>query len=197
MKRVEPIKTREKIDHMKQILKSNSLRNYCMFVVGINCAMRVTDLIRIEWQDVLDQDGSIRKVLSTIAGEPLHIAYYSGFPITVTMTEAINEYLKIRQNIKLREPVFVSRKTKQGDPVAVQRNIVYIHMSDAAKKAHIDNFGTHTMRKTWGYMAIQKGASIEYVQRIFNHSSTTVTAEYLGLSVHEEVIENIIINLNL
>lgn len=41
MKIVQPIRDKEKIEDMKQVLKHESYRNYFLFVMGINTGLRI------------------------------------------------------------------------------------------------------------------------------------------------------------
>jgi len=45
---VEPIRDRKKLEVMKAVLKSKSLRNYAIFVLGINSGLRVSDLLNLK-----------------------------------------------------------------------------------------------------------------------------------------------------
>ena len=59
--RVEPIRSKEKIREIKQLLKSeNRWRDYVLFVCGINFGLRIGDLLRIKIKDIIDFDDSIR-----------------------------------------------------------------------------------------------------------------------------------------
>lgn len=57
MNLVEPIRDRKKIEDMKVYLKGNSLRDYALFVVGINVALRISDLLKLTCTDILNQNG--------------------------------------------------------------------------------------------------------------------------------------------
>lgn len=58
---------------------------------------------------------------------------------------------------------------------------------------HINNFSTHSMRKTFGREVFQKsGTNAEMalvrLSELFNHSNVAVTKRYLGIS-KEELME--------
>lgn len=57
MNLVGPIRDKRKIKDMKVYLKGRSTRDYALFVVGINIALRVSDLLKLTWNDVLSQSG--------------------------------------------------------------------------------------------------------------------------------------------
>lgn len=54
MNAVEPIRDPKKINVMKSYLKGKNIRDYALFVVGINVALRISDLLNLKWGDVYD-----------------------------------------------------------------------------------------------------------------------------------------------
>src|SRR5258708_24944189 len=58
---VEPIRDKKQIAHIKNLLKGQSrFRDLLLFVVGINSALRISDLLQLKLKDVLDEQGRIR-----------------------------------------------------------------------------------------------------------------------------------------
>ncbi|MCF3195977.1 integrase, partial [Pseudomonas bubulae] len=47
------------------------------------------------------------------------------------------------------------------------------------------NLGTHSMRKTRGWLMHQSGVSIEMICKVLNHSSPAITMFYLGITQDE------------
>ena len=60
MELVEPIRDTRKIEKMKKYLKAKSLRDYCLFTVGINSGLRVSDLLNLRVGDVEDERGKLK-----------------------------------------------------------------------------------------------------------------------------------------
>ena len=46
-------------------------------------------------------------------------------------------------------------------------------------------YGTHTLRKTWGYQARKQGVSIELIQAKLGHLSPAITCRYIGITDEE------------
>lgn len=69
MKSVDPIRDEKKIGDMKIYLKGKSLRNYALFVVGINVALRISDLLKLTWSDVLDENMKDFKAIRLVEGK--------------------------------------------------------------------------------------------------------------------------------
>lgn len=59
---VDPIRDEQKIQTMKSYLKGKSLRDHALFVVGINVALRITDLLALAWRDVVDENGKFKEI---------------------------------------------------------------------------------------------------------------------------------------
>lgn len=50
-----PIRTKEEIEKMKEYyLTKKDYRDYTLFVIGINTALRISDLLNLKWYDVYD-----------------------------------------------------------------------------------------------------------------------------------------------
>ena len=59
---VDPIRDEQKIQTMKSYLKGKNLRDHALFVVGINIALRITDLLALTWADVVDENGKFKEI---------------------------------------------------------------------------------------------------------------------------------------
>jgi integrase len=57
------------------------------------------------------------------------------------------------------------------------------------------NYGTHSLRKTWGYHARQQGVDLALIMHKLNHASLVYTKRYLGITDAE--LEAVIQRLNL
>jgi len=191
MEYVEPIRDKKKIDDMKKILRATNLRDYCLFTLGINSGLRISDLLNLIVKDVMDKK---RKIKDRITLREQKTGKVKNFPIADTAKKAIMEYL-ITRDFKLEEPLFLSRKEKQGKKT-IGRQQAYIIINKIAKMVGLkDRFGTHTLRKTFGYHAYQSGIDISILQKLFNHSAPCVTLAYIGITQDE--LDDVYLNLNL
>ena len=57
MKAVDPIKDVQKIREIKQKLRATNSRDYLLFTMGINLALRASDLLALKVGDVFDERG--------------------------------------------------------------------------------------------------------------------------------------------
>lgn len=178
MECVEPIRDKEKIAAMKKILRHDSLRDYCLFTLGINSGLRVSDLLALRITDVADERG---KPHDRIALREQKTGKAKDFPLSASAQKAIREYLDTR-SIRLHDPLFPSRLSGY----TLQRAGAWKVINKAARAVGItDHIGTHTLRKTFGYHAYMMGTDITRIQKLLNHSSPGVTLAYIGITKDE------------
>ena len=189
MEYVQPIRDEKKIEAMKKVLKSSSLRDYCLFTLGINSGLRVSDLLKLDVFDVIDEKARIKDRISI---KEQKTGKVKDFPIGSTTKKALKEYLDSRADISPEQALFPSRKG--GTPITRQQ--AYRIINDAARAVGItDKIGTHTLRKTFGYHAYKQGADITRIQYLLNHSAPSVTLRYIGIT--QEELDNVYLTLNL
>ena len=182
MEYVEPIRDKQQIDAVKNYLKKQNLRDYLLFVLGINSGLRISDLLVLRISDVKTKDRVIIREKKT--------GKKKDFPLSDTCKKTISEYLA---NINDENDwLFKSKKGEQP----ITRIQAYRIMNRAARAVGIHGaIGTHTLRKTFGYWAYKSGADVTKIQKLLNHSAPSVTLAYIGITKDE--LDNIYINLNL
>ena len=182
MEYVEPIRSKRQIDNIKRYLKHSNLRDYLLFVLGINSGLRISDLLSLTVDDVKDKNRIILRERKT--------GKTKDFPLSDTCKKAIQEYIA-----NARDTDSWLFRSKKGDR-PITRVQAYRIINSAARMVGIDEgIGTHTLRKTFGYWAYKKGVDITKIQKLLNHSAPSVTLGYIGITRDE--LDNIYINLNL
>lgn len=111
------------------------------------------------------------------------------FPLCNGLLTEMEKYTK---NMKVGEYLFKSRK---GDNKTITTVQAYRIISKAAKRIGLEEIGTHTMRKTFGYWHYQLYKDVAILQEIFNHSSPSVTLRYIG--INQDIIDNSYMNFSL
>lgn len=189
MEFVQPIREKSQIESIKMYLKGYNFRDYCLFTLGINSALRISDLLNLKISDVVDEKKQPR---NRIQMREKKTGKTKDFPISDTAKKAIKEYLKLRGNYSLDEALFPSRKGGG----ALLRNQAYKVINRAARAAGItEKIGSHTMRKTFAYQAYQTGVDITLIQKLLNHSAPSVTLAYIGIT--RDQMDDVYLNLNL
>jgi integrase len=163
MEYVQPIRSKAKIDHIKEILGRRSPRNRLMFILGINTGLRISDILMLTVQDIHNKQHI--EVREQKTGKVRQIK------INSNLQTAIKEYFKCYDCEESQKKVF-----------DISRIQAYRIINDAARTVGLlDRIGTHTLRKTFGYHHYQKHKDVAILQNIFNHSSPSVTLRYIGV----------------
>ena len=170
MANVDPIKSRADIKKVEKILMQGSYRNYMMFKIGINLGLRISDMLKLNIKDVKNKD--FINIIEQKTKKKRCI------PINQTIKEIIKKYtLDKGENMPLFPGINFTR---------LSRITAYRIIHDACKKANIKgNFGTHTLRKTFGYHFYKKFKDIAMLQKILNHSHPSTTLRYIGIEQEE------------
>lgn len=187
MEFVQPIRDSQKIKTIKKLLRQQNLRDYCLFVVGINSGLRISDLLKLRISDVIEGN----KIKDRIRLREKKTNKFKDFPLSDKTKSALKEYLNTRK-YNDNEPLFISRKNKGF----LLRQQAYKIINNVAQEVGIkEKIGTHTLRKTFGYHAYKNGYDIAIIQKLFNHSSTSVTLRYIGIT--QDNLDDIYLSLDL
>ncbi len=187
MEFVQPIRDLKQIETIKKLLKQQNLRDYCLFVLGINSGLRISDLLKLKILDIIENN----KIKDRIRIREKKTNKFKDFPLSNNAKLAIKDYLKTRK-YDINEPLFISRKNKGF----LLRQQAYKIINDVAKSIGIkEKIGTHTLRKTFGYHAYNNGYDITLIQKLFNHSTPSVTLRYIGITQDE--LDEVYLSLDL
>ncbi len=181
MRFVEPIRDRDTLTAVKTWLKGRSLRDWALFVTGINFALRIQDLLDLKVGDVTNEAG-IRESFQiqqrkTNGGVRVHVPLNAREALTTYLSNAHPD----PQNPE--SPLFPSRKrTADGKLNPVSRFQAYRILNSAVRQFEPDlAVGTHTLRKTWGCFAFDSGYPLEVIMQKLGHQSPAATLRYLGI----------------
>lgn len=173
---VEPIKSKKNIEAIEKYLAKHSLRNQLIWVFGTNTGLRISDILALNVEDV--QNKQYVEIIEKKTKK------YKRFPLNNKLRNLIKEYLKIRDkqySLTNDEPLFVGKKHCRLD-----RSQVYRFINDVCQDLGISvNVGTHTMRKSFGYHHYKQNNDVALLQKIFNHSSPSITMRYIGIAQEE------------
>lgn len=174
-----PIRTKEEIEQMKTYyLSKNSYRDYTLFVVGINTALRISDLLHLKWEDVYDKGA--RKYKNHIDIYEQKTGKEAVIALNSSCISAFKLLRKHKPYKKIDEFIFCNGKNRY-EPLS--RNRAYHIIKDAAVKNKVEgNISCHSLRKTFGYHAWKMGTPTALIMNIYNHSSIEITKRYLSIS---------------
>lgn len=178
-KEVEPIRNVKDINKIKQYLYGkNNKRDYCIFVVGINVGLRAGDLLSLKISDVTDS----AKIFDEVTIREEKTNKIRTFTLNKSAKDAIKIYLNSVSDIDLNNYLFQSRK---GGHLGVRplHHIIKTTLKELGIKG---NYGTHSLRKTMAFHRYINNVPIETLQKLLNHSSSSITLRYIGIT--KEVI---------
>lgn len=166
MKEVQPIRSEAEIERMKNELLKGGYRDYLLFAMGINTGLRVSDLLSLRVEDVRGIDFLNLKEQKTGKRRRVDLRAVRAQIDAYTESAAPDAFL------------FASRK---GDNKPISRVQAYRILQGAASRAGLEEIGTHTMRKTFGYHFYKRYGDVVALQKLLNHASPTVTLRYIGI----------------
>ena len=173
---VEPIKSKKDLQAVENYLAGKSKRNRLIFAFGINTGLRVSDILKLNIEDVKNKTYVEMREKKT--------GKYKRFPLNKKLQALIKEYLVERSKVFAitdDNPLFVGKKHKRLD-----RSQVYRFLNDVCTLLNINiNVGTHTMRKSFGFHFYKQYNDIALLQKILNHSSPAITLRYIGIAQEE------------
>lgn len=157
----------------------------CYCILSFCTGLRFSDVCKLRWCDVLDQR---RIIITAKKTNKTHI-----IPIGQNASEHFDTLYKRMNKPNKKDYILANHQSDNGKAVSIQ----YINrtLKKWAKKYELDieNFSTHTFRKTFGRYVYEKGGRTEktlvYLNRIFKHTSLDTTMIYLG--IRDDEISNI------
>lgn len=187
---VFPIKKQEELEAMAAWLNTNADRKYLLgFILGINLGLRANELLSLKPADLFHEDGTVRYSLDFSDTSDQYSLYQKKvnkrrrFFLNEACVSALTWYYHGDFSKAYKhEYIFYSR---EGGHIEV--DTFRKKLKDAATTCGVrQNIGTHTLRKTFGYMHYMRNRDIVFLQRLFGHSSALVTMRYIGIAEEEE-----------
>ncbi|MPQ38052.1 tyrosine-type recombinase/integrase [Lactobacillus plantarum] len=176
---VLPIKDSNVLKEVQDTLLHNfkaGRRNYTIFQVGKATLLRVSDVMKLRWGDVFNENGSVRQntfIHDQKTGKA-NLLY-----LKPVQTDLLAYQAWLQENHLASDWLFPS--IQHPDRHITEKQF-YKVMSKVGDLLGIDYLGTHTMRKTGAYRVYtQSNYNIGLVMHLLNHSSEAMTLAYLGL----------------
>ncbi len=190
----QPIKEAEQINELKDfyIMTKPNYRNYALICLGINSALRISDLLSLRWEHVYDFGRQCYKkhimITEKKTKKKTMIAINNG------AAEGLEIYRKsLGDTLKGKSFIFPGR---WGDEGPLSRSQAFRIIKKAANELHFEEgISCHSLRKTFGYHAWKRGVHPAILTEIYNHSSYQVTRRYLGINQDDK--DDIFLKVNL
>jgi integrase len=172
---VEPIREKSKIKMMYCYLVGKDPKYGLLFKVGLNTGLRISDILPLKASDIFNERGEFKDHLVL---KEQKTGKEKKIKINSTLRNDILAFIPKEERIKPNY-LFYNPKTNNH----IKRIQVYKVLKKAAVLCGVENFGTHSMRKTWGYWTYKVSKyNIGLIMDTFNHSSPNVTLRYIGVN---------------
>lgn len=175
MKYVEPIRNKKVLQEFIRYFEQHSQRDYVMFMSGLHLGLRISDILPLRVRDI---EGPYLMIEEQKTGK------YKRILITPQLRKIYDDYTV---DMKRTDLLFPSRKhNKNGKPKPIDRTTAYKILKKAADELdYYEPFGTHSLRKTFGYTFYQKYKDVAALQELFNHDDQAITLRYIGASQND------------
>ena len=180
--KVEPIKELKDIGTIKKLLADNP-RDFALFTIGINTNLRASDLLRIKV-------GMVRGLQPNDEIEVREKKTKKHRRVTLNKA-CIDAIRNLLASAPFEDSDYLFRS--QRAEVLIVPSLIRM-VKKWCKAINLKgNYGSHTLRKTWGYhQRVTFGTDIPTLMVCFNHSTQRQTLDYLCIQPEEirEVFEN-------
>jgi integrase len=176
MATTEPIRNKHHVRELaNHFLRRGQLRNHCLIVLGVHTALRVSDLLRLRWDDVYDFEAKrVRKSIAVTEKK-------TGKTKIIALNKGAIRALGLYAAQAASRGGFLINNARTGK--AISRIQAYRIIRAAAEALRLScRVSCHSLRKTFGYHAWKDGISPAVIMDIYNHSSFAVTKRYLGVT---------------
>lgn len=175
----EPIRNKSDLNRLAgYFLAKGQYRNHVMIVLGSCTALRISDLLKLRWDDVYDfRAGRFR---SHIVLTEKKTKKFKKIALCKDAVNALQLYFSRRHG----DFIFGNGRREER-PISRVQAWRIIH--DAVKDLNIPGqISCHSLRKTFGYsLWYQTKASPVLIMSIFNHVDFEITKRYLGITQDE------------
>lgn len=178
--KVEPIRQKAAIERIKaMMLHKKQWRNQCLFTLGINTALRANELLSISVENaanLLDSGVGARLDLKQSKNQKYR-------PVTINKTayDALQLYFEQESYLTWKlsnmpdSPLFFSRV---ADVLTVP-SVTALVKGWCAGAGCKGNYGSHTMRKTWGWHQYKANTPLPVLMLTLGHATQRQTLDYL------------------
>ncbi|OBZ15199.1 integrase [Bacillus sp. FJAT-27264] len=170
---MQPIRDLALLEQIKDYLAKRDMRNWMLFVLGINTGLRISDLLPLRVRDAQQPFITLREQKT---GKHRRIV------VNDTLRAYVNYYLEYCDWLKPQDYMFESQI--KGRPISTVQ--AYRIIREAGEAFGLESIGTHTMRKTFGYHFYKRTKDVATLQLILNHSTPNITMRYIGI-IQDEI----------
>lgn len=192
MSTTQPIKSLNQIEELKNYYRfeKKNYRNYALISLGMNSALRISDLLQLKWRDVYDfRNKCFWKHISILEKKTKKQTLIA---INKNAITALKEYMGSIPYPSENTYIFTGRY----EHIPLSRSQAFRIVKQAGKQLHFKNsISCHSLRKTFGYHAWKAETPPAVLMEIYNHSSYEITKRYLGIDQEDKDFVFLKVNL--
>lgn len=190
MSTTQPIRNIEQLKQFKNYYRYEkpNARNYMLIIIGLNSALRISDILPLTYGDIYD---FYKKEWKT------HIAIReqkTGKLNRVLINKEIRSVLEHCSDYSHHQEDDWLFESQIQSNMPLSRFQAYRLVKEAAAFAGLNSgISCHSLRKTFGYHAWKQGTPPALLMNIYNHSTYQITKRYLCIDQDDkdEVFEKI------
>lgn len=174
MELVEAVKTTEEVETVGRKLMLNARGNTLysdIWHFGLQVALRISDLLTVTMAEA--QSGKLTLVESK-----------TGKTRIINLNDKARAIVKARKEAHPEAVYLFQVNSNRAKDKPVSRVAVAQAFKAVGDEIGV-HLGTHSMRKTRGWVMYAAGVKIEMIAKVLNHSSPAITMAYIGITQSE------------
>ncbi len=202
----EPIKNVDDIYAVSEwFITRGRYRDNMLFIVGINFGLRVSDLLTLRFSHLIDEQFRFKTtfpILEKKTRNTRKVKRNRYITINDAVVDAVTLYLENTPGVKLSDFMFRGESNRCGkdNNKAMSRKSADRILKEVGEALGLGiHIATHTLRKTFAYhqmvMSNNDPRKLLLLQKMFGHSTSAQTLDYIGITGEE--IEEAYMQLNL
>lgn len=180
----QPILRVPTIADVKELLSNNNLRDKGVIMLLLNTGLRISELVRLDYEDVFYGD-SIRNRISVVGkGQKERlIPLNEGAKEGIRLIHKNNLTIVKKSDISIHTPLILNYARKR-----ISRNYLTTKIKDWADYCGIDmTVSAHTLRHTFVTYLIENNTNFKDIQTLVGHSDIRTTINIYGKSTTESL----------
>lgn len=138
-----------------------------LFVLGINTGLRISNILSLQVKDVTGIHINLKEQKTR---------KFKKLRITPQLRREIKWF------VESKDPEEYLIKSRKGVNQPIGRSMAYKILRNVADHFGLQEIGTHTLRKTFGYHFYHQTKKTAMLQELFNHSSEKIALIYIGIN---------------
>ena len=178
-RKMSPIKDLRKVEGFLRLAQSHGEKYYVIGKFQLNTGLRIIDVLKIRVSDIMLPSFRFREHLTLKEKK-------TGQDKQIKLNDELKRCLKAYVSFNgLSYNGFLFPGRKDGTHITYYQ--VWRVFTGIAEQLSLENFATHSLRKTWGYFSYKASKhNIALIMAMFNHDSERETLKYIGIDQDEK-----------